>query len=50
MKKPTRYCANDDQFTPPARLHWIVRELLGFILAIAIVFPMLLLVTIGWRA
>jgi hypothetical protein len=50
MKKQTRYCANDDQYTPPARLHWIVREILGFILAVAIVLPMMLLVAIGWRA
>jgi hypothetical protein len=50
MKKPLRHCANDDQFTPPARLHWIVREILGFLLGVAIVLPMMLLVAIGWRA
>jgi hypothetical protein len=50
MKKPIRYCANEDRYTPPSRPHWIVREMLGFLLGVAIVLPMLLLVAIGWRA
>lgn len=50
MKKQTRYCANDDKYVPAPTLPRWARELLGFILASAIIFPMLLLVAIGWRA
>jgi hypothetical protein len=50
MKKEIRYMANDEQYHAPAgkRIHWIVRELIGFCVGFTLVFGMMLLVVIGW--
>ena len=51
MKK-IRYMANDDNYhQPPAgkKIHWIVRELIGFCVGFTLVFGMMLLVVIGWQ-
>lgn len=51
MNKQIRYTANDDSYHPPAgkRIHWIVREAIGFCVGFTLVSGMMLLVVIGWQ-
>ena len=46
MKK-VRYTANDDNYNAH-RVHWVIRELIGFCVGFTLVFGMFLLVYIGW--